>query len=70
MHNADWPWKYLVLWYGGLGEGSNPSGPLKRPGSIAKGTLLFSRLGLTNVREEAGMGGAALGVILAGLVEA
>lgn len=23
VHNADWPRKYLVLWYGGLEEGSN-----------------------------------------------
>ena len=37
---------------------------------IAEGTLLFSDLGLTNVREEAGMGRAALSVVLAGFIQA
>lgn len=36
----------------------------------AKGTLLLSDLGLTNVRKEAGMGRAAMSVVLAGLIQA
>jgi hypothetical protein len=39
-------------------------------GRIAKGTLLFRDLGLTNVRKKAGMGCATLGIVLAGLSKA
>ena len=37
---------------------------------IAKGTLLLSVMGLTNVREEPGVGGAAVGKMLAGFIQA
>jgi hypothetical protein len=45
-------------------------GTLAETTGIAKGTLLFCRLGLTNVREEARMGCPALGKVLAGFLEA
>jgi len=38
--------------------------------STAKGTLLFSDLGLTDVRKEPGVGGAAMGVMLPGFAQA
>ena len=38
--------------------------------STLKGTLLLGDLGLTNVRQEAGMGRATLRVVLAGFVQA
>jgi hypothetical protein len=38
--------------------------------SIAKGTLLVGDLGLTNVREKAGVGRSTLGKVLAGLFQA
>jgi len=37
---------------------------------IAKDTLLLSVMGLTNVREEPGVGSAAMGIVLAGFIEA
>ena len=37
---------------------------------IAKDTLLLSVMGLTNVRKEPGVGSAALGIVLAGFIEA
>ena len=61
--------KYLSLWYGGLRAGSNRRSRWQRQ-RIANVTLLFGGLGLTNVRQEAGMGCAALGVVGAGLIEA
>jgi hypothetical protein len=40
------------------------------PKGTGEGTLLLSDLGLTNVRQEAGMGSAASGIVRPGFVEA
>jgi hypothetical protein len=55
------------MWVWGAGQ---THGTVEKRGRIAKGTLPFSRLGLTNVRKKAGMRGAALGIMLAGLIQA
>jgi len=48
------------------GQTGREQWPLKR---TVIGTLLLSDLGLTNVTEEPGMGGAALDIMPAGLVQ-
>ena len=57
----------MVRGFAGRGQTAERSAETTR---IAKGTLLFCGLGLTNVSEEAGMSCAALSKVLAGFLEA
>ena len=54
----------------GIADRVKPPALVSAPESTAKGTLLLSDLGLTNVLQKAGVSRAALGIVLAGLVQA
>ena len=54
----------------GIAGRVKPPALVSVPESTAKGTLLLSDLGLTNVLQKAGVSRAALCIVLAGLVQA